>query len=283
MTPTLREATPADALSCGTICFEAFRDIAQQHRFKPDYPSAQVATDILAPLIEDERYFTLVAEIDGYILGSIVLDMRDEVVGLGPVTVDVNMQNTGVGKQLLTAALDHVQDRPVRLVQAAYHNRTMAFYTRHGFEVKEMLLAIQGSTKNPSEEGYSVLPGQHSHTEAVTALCSEALGISRAQQWSDAVKTGQAKIIQDQDGALLGFTTELGYSGFSLTQSLATLRTLICSADVLSGQGILLPARYHSLLNWALEQGLRISQPMALMTRGPYSSPTLPYLPSVMY
>src|SRR2546428_14188944 len=43
MNLTLRPGTPADAERCGTICYEAFKTIADRHRFPPDFPSPQAA------------------------------------------------------------------------------------------------------------------------------------------------------------------------------------------------------------------------------------------------
>lgn len=36
-------------------------------------------------------------------------------------------------------------------------------------------------------------------------------------------------------------------------------------------------------MRWCLEEGLRVVQPMALMTMGPYAEPKGAYLPSVLY
>jgi hypothetical protein len=40
---TLRPGTPADAERCGTICYEAFKAIADRHHFPSDFPSPQAA------------------------------------------------------------------------------------------------------------------------------------------------------------------------------------------------------------------------------------------------
>ena len=42
MTVKLRAGTQADAVQCGTICYEAFKAINTQHNFPPDFPSAEV-------------------------------------------------------------------------------------------------------------------------------------------------------------------------------------------------------------------------------------------------
>jgi hypothetical protein len=42
-----------------------------------------------------------------------------------------------------------------------------------------------------------------------------------------------------------------------------------------------MPARNGSLLRWALDHGLRITQPLSLMTLGFYQEPEGAFLPSI--
>ncbi len=37
---TLRPGKPEDATMCGTICYDAFNAIAEEHNFPPTFPSA---------------------------------------------------------------------------------------------------------------------------------------------------------------------------------------------------------------------------------------------------
>jgi GNAT superfamily N-acetyltransferase len=52
------------------------------------------------------------------------------------------VQNLGIGRLLMKAAMDRVQDHGApgsRLVQAAFHNRSLSLYTSFGFDVREPL------------------------------------------------------------------------------------------------------------------------------------------------
>jgi hypothetical protein len=49
------------------------------------------------------------------------------------------------------------------------------------------------------------------------------------------------------------------------------------------GPGFLLPTRNADLFRWCLERGLRIVQPMTLMTIGLYNEPQGVFLPSIVY
>jgi hypothetical protein len=45
----------------------------------------------------------------------------------------------------------------------------------------------------------------------------------------------------------------------------------------------MLPTRNGELLRWCLEKGLRIVQPMTLMSIGLYNEPAGAFLPSIIY
>jgi hypothetical protein len=40
----IRAANPADVEACGRIIYEAFNQIAEQHRFPPDFPTLEAGT-----------------------------------------------------------------------------------------------------------------------------------------------------------------------------------------------------------------------------------------------
>lgn len=46
---------------------------------------------------------------------------------------------------------------------------------------------------------------------------------------------------------------------------------------------ILVPTRNAALFRWCLENGLRVVQPMTLMTIGLYNEPAGAYLPSILF
>ena len=91
---TLRPGRPEDAIACGTICHEAFKAIASQHNFPPDFPSREVAVNILTMLLSHPGFYAVVAEADGRIVGSNFLDERSTIAGIGPITVEPSLQNS---------------------------------------------------------------------------------------------------------------------------------------------------------------------------------------------
>ena len=123
----LRPARPDDADPCGRICYQAFTAINAQHGFPPDFPAPEIAIGFLSLLIGNPGYVVVVAEQDGRIIGSNAIDLRGPIAGIGPITVDPAVQNSGAGQQLVRyvlAAAERQGCAGTRLVQAALPSRT---------------------------------------------------------------------------------------------------------------------------------------------------------------
>jgi hypothetical protein len=74
MSIVLRPGTAADAAACGAVCYEAFKAIGTAHNFPPDFPSPQVASEILSMPLAHPGFYSVVAEDQGQIVGSNFLD-----------------------------------------------------------------------------------------------------------------------------------------------------------------------------------------------------------------
>ena len=61
------------------------------------------------------------------------------------------------------------------------------------------------------------------------------------------------------------------------------MKALVGAAQAFPGPGFLLPTRNSEVLRWCLEQGLRIVQPMTLMSLGLYNEPRGAFMPSILY
>jgi hypothetical protein len=66
----LRPGTPEDAQTCGRICYDAFSTIASEHNFPPDFHSADVAAGLLSMLLGHPGFYSVVAEVNGEVVGS---------------------------------------------------------------------------------------------------------------------------------------------------------------------------------------------------------------------
>ena len=84
-------------------------------------------------------------------------------------------------------------------------------------------------------------------------------------------------------GRITGYATTIGFLGHAVAESNEDLKALIGAAQSFPGPGFLLPTRNSDLLRWCLEKGLRVVQPMTLMSTGLYNEPRGAFLSSVIY
>ncbi len=283
---SLRRAEAADAAAVGDICYRAFKAIADAHRFPPDFPSAEVATALLAGFLSHEQFFAVVAEVGGRVVGSNFLDERSNAVsGVGPISVDPALQNDGAGRALMQAVMRRSQERgfpAIRLVQAGYHSRSLALYLKLGFEVREPLVCLQGPAAGKSTAGYPVRPATPQDLEACNRLCLRVHGHERDSELADAIAQGTARVVE-RAGRVTGYATSIAFFGYAVAETNDDLKALIGAAESFPGPGFLVPTRNTELVRWCLGEGLRIAHTLTLMTTGLYNSPAGAWLPSVTY
>jgi predicted N-acetyltransferase YhbS len=282
---TIRGAVAADAAECGRIVYAAFAAIANQHNFPPDFPTVAVATDVASMLIAHPGFHGLVAEEDGRIVGSNFMDQRSPIGGIGPISVDPAAQNRSVGRALMQAMLEYGMARDhagIRLVQAAYHNRSLALYTRLGFVTREPLSVVRGAPLGLSYSGYEVRPARAEDIAACNGICRHVHGFDRDAELAEAVRENRATVVEHL-GRITGYATAIGFFAHAAAESNQDLKALIGAARAFAGPGFLLPTRNHDLFNWCLDNRLQLLMQMTLMTIGLYNEPTGAYLPSILY
>jgi predicted N-acetyltransferase YhbS len=281
----VRTAKPEDSLVAGQICFDAFSAISAAHNFPCDFPNVQAATGVVSMMFSSPDFYCMIAEHDGRIVGSNCLDERSIIRGVGPITIDPAAQNLGVGRKLMQTAMDRANEQGaagVRLVQAAFHNRSLSLYTSLGFDIREPLACVQGQTLERSVPGCVVRPAKPDDVKACNALSRRVHGFDRGVDLAQAIKHGTARVVE-RGSHVTGYTTHLAFSGHSTAETNIDLQALIASAESFAGPGILVPSRNSILLRWCLASGLRVVQPMTLMSTGLYNDPAGAWLPSVLF
>jgi predicted N-acetyltransferase YhbS len=285
MTIELRRGQAADAPVIGDICYRAFKTIAEAHNFPPDFPSPEMAAGVLASMIASPGSFDVVAEESGRIVGSNFLDERGPIAGVGPITVDPARQDCGAGRAMMAEVLRRASERGaagVRLVQSGYHSRSLALYSKLGFEVREQLACLQGPAVAQAIPGCAVRPASEADIAACNALCFRIHGHERGGELAEAVARGGASVVE-RAGRITAYATVVAFFGHAVGETDDDLKALIGAAPAYLGPGFLVPTRNGPLLRWALEGGLRVVQTMTLMTIGLYNQPAGAWLPSVLY
>ncbi len=283
---TIREVAPGDAEACARICFEAFGAIHDHHRFPRDFPALEAATGLMATWIPHPSVWGVVAERDGRIVGSNFLDERGPIRGVGPITVDPNGQNAGVGRRLMEAVLERGQGAPgIRLLQDGFHMRSLSLYESLGFDVKEPVAVASGSPSSDPTDEVEVRALTEGDLDECEALCKKVHGFERTNELRDAIQ-GLKPFVAVRDGRITAYASSVAFwpMNHGVAESDQDMQALLLGAAAAVDEPIafLVPLR-SELFRWSLEAGLRLVKPMNLMALGEYHEPRGPWFPSVLY
>jgi predicted N-acetyltransferase YhbS len=285
MNTKIRRATREDVEVCGDICYRAFGELADHHKFPREFPSVEMAVGVLTSMISNPGCYGIVAEVDGRVAGSNFQDERAPIAGIGPISVDPEVQNSGAGRAMMQHMLDRIaanHGSGVRLVQVAYHNRSFSLYTKLGFETREPLSVMVGPPIKESIANYKVRAATDADLAACNRLYFATHGHERGGELRDAIKAGTAKVVEHLD-RITGYATAIGYAGYAVGESNEELKALISATTEFHGCGPLIPSRNGELLRWCYSKGLKLMQQNTLMSVGLYNEPRFPFIPSILY
>jgi GNAT superfamily N-acetyltransferase len=257
---------------------------ADAHNFPPDLPSVEVAIDVVSMLLAHPGFYGLVAHDNDRIVGSNFADLRSSIAGIGPISIDPQVQDQGIGRKLMEAAIDHLASTNVcriRLVQSAYNNRSLALYTRLGFQTREPLSVLQGPALNIKFAGYDVRPAGEADIATCNHLCRRVHGFERGAELREAISAHTARVVEHL-GRVSGYATDLGFFAHAVAETNQDLKSLIAAAPAFQGPGFLLPTRNHEVFAWCLDSGLKLVMQMTLMSIGFYNEPAGAWLPSIL-
>jgi len=282
---TLRNAAPEDATACGQICYDAFSVINQAHGFPPDFPAPEAAIGLLSMMFSSPDFYSVVVEHQGRVVGSNCLYERSQVSVWVRLLLIRQRKIWGFGRMLMNAVMDRAKQQGaagIRLVQAAFHNRSLSLYAGLGFDIREPLACMQGRTRERSIAGCAVRPAQTGDLEGCNALARQGHGFDRSAELAHAIARGTARVVE-RGGRVTGYATDLTFFSHATAETNTDLQALIASAEAFGGPGILVPERNSALFRWCLANGLRVVQPMTLMSVGLYSEPAGAWLPSILF
>lgn len=284
-TITFRSGKPEDADACGAICYQAFTSFNQKHGFPPDFPNVEMAIGLMKMMLTHPGVFSVVAEqAGGRVVGSNFI-WKDAIAGIGPITVDPTIQDKGLGREMMQRVIDHADQQRipgVRLVQAAFNGRSLSLYTRLGFDAREPLACLQGKPIRQNIPGHTVRKATAADLDASCAVCTRVHGHERRGELKSAIEKGSALVVE-RGGEITGYATDVGFFGHTVAKENSDLISLIAGTEQISGPGLLLPMRNSEVFRWCLAKGLRVVQPMTLMSRGLYNEPAGAFVPSILF
>ena len=279
----LREGRPDDAQVCGRIAYDAFKAIAEEHNFPPDFPSPENAITVLSFLMAHPGFHKWSPNSTAESSAAIFRRAQSDR-GIGPITVDPTAQNRAIGRRLMQAVMERTAARNssgVRLVQAAYHPLAQP---RHEAGLRFARAAER-------------FPG--CATEALGPRIRRAAGARRRPRRMPPAMYPRPRPRphgRDARRAAAGprrrGRTRRAITGYIFRDCILRPHRWRDQrrregahrrGAVNRRSGFLLPTRNNDLMRWCLNSGLRITQPMTLMTVGLYNEPVGAYLPSILY
>jgi GNAT superfamily N-acetyltransferase len=283
---TLRDVESDDAEACAQICFDAFAAVHDHHRFPRDFPALEAAVELMAAWVPHPSIWGVVAELDGRLVGSNFLDERDPICGVGPITIQPDIQQEGIGRRLMEAVIERGAAAPgIRLTQDAFNMRSLGLYESLGFAVKEPLGVIAGRPTGEPTSGVEVRPLREADLDECEALCRRIHGFERTNELRDAMHAFRP-FVAVRDGRIAAYASSVVFwpLNHGVAASEEDMLALLHGAAAAVEEPIemLVPLR-SELFRRCLGVGFRLVKPVNLMARGEYHEPRGSWFPSVLH
>ena len=136
----ITQATIADAAELSALINSAYRGETSKKGWTTEadlLEGTRTSEEELISIIASSNHYLLKFIRDEKIIGSVLLIAKKEVLYLGMLTVSPELQNSGIGKQLLQAAEQLAQQLELSKIQMTVigiRKELLAWYIRNGYE-----------------------------------------------------------------------------------------------------------------------------------------------------
>jgi predicted N-acetyltransferase YhbS len=278
-------AEPQHVDAIGRICFEAFKEVGERHAFPPDFPTIELARQVLGMMVQRDDFYGVVALRDGRPVGSNFLSLMDPVAGLGPITIDCSCQGQGIGRALMQDVIDYARRKgieQVRLFQDSFNVASLSLYASLGFDVKEAAAFMQAAPAGQPD--HSVRSVTEADLSGIEELCKRIYKNSRRNEVAAAAPYGFAAFLRERDGRVTSYLIP-GIFGHGMAETEQDALALIGEAARRLPPPFarfFCPLSEGSFYRKALQAGCRAIKVMNYMTLGPYQRPDEVWMPSVL-
>ncbi len=136
----ITQATIADAAELSALINSAYRGETSKKGWTTEadlLEGTRTTPKELATIITTPHHYLLKFIRDEKIIGSVLLIAKKEVLYLGMLTVSPELQNSGIGKQLLQAAeqlAQQIELSKIQMTVIGIRKELLAWYIRNGYE-----------------------------------------------------------------------------------------------------------------------------------------------------
>jgi ribosomal protein S18 acetylase RimI-like enzyme len=280
MSIELRRPSRDDIGELGRIAYESFRDIAERHGFPPDFESVVFAQRVLGLMLRYEDIYSLAAYEDGRPRGVANMIKWGSFGGIGPVAVDIEAQEGGIGRKLMLDLIEHGRASgfaSMRLNQDSFNMRSLALYASVGFDLREPLAYM--TLRDDLRRDPNTRPATPDDIDAMDALCRDIYRVSRRGEMVNTIAIGLPAVVYD-DGRIRGYMIGTAW-GHGVAESDEVMLALFATLGAMApGSNVHVPMREAGFYRRTLAAGHRNRKIVNLMTYGPYDAPSGTYVPS---
>lgn len=285
MSIELVPAEPQHVNKIARICFEAFKEIHDRGCGTRDFPTVDIAQQVLGMLVRRDDFYGVVALVDGEPVGSNFLSLMDPVAGVGPITVDLAFQGRKIGRALMEDVITYARRNKieqVRLFQDSFNVHSLSLYAALGFDVKDTAAFMQAAPAPEDDKSTRLLT--ETDLSAIEDLSKRIYKNSRRNEVAAAAPYGFVGLVRERQGRITGYLIP-GIFGHGVAETEEDGLALIAEA------ARRLPpefARFFCPLSQAtfyrktLEAGCRAIKVMNYMALGRYEHPDEVWMPSVL-
>lgn len=268
----------------GHICHLAFNALHERHRVPADVPTKEVGHMIIGGVLHRPDYVGVVAVEDGRILGSNFLLLADEVCGVGPITVDPQVQARGVGRMLMQWVIDEARkrrgaDASVRLFQEALNTTSLSLYTRLGFRWRDSAAMMQPAPV--ADTGVRAMTMDD--LPEVERLSSRHGGHSRVNDVAQLLKMEFPAFVRERGGRVVAYqiATLFGHAAGERNEDLLAIASHTASVLPAPMAVVIVPMSQGALFDAALKAGYRVNKVLSYMSLDRFSPIPGPMMPSI--
>lgn len=268
----------------GDICHRAFSALHDRFGIERDIPDPEVGQMILSQTVKRPDYTGVMAVVDGRIVGSNFLTFADEVAGVGPITVEPDLQAKGIGRALMQWAVDEAQRRGIRetrLFQEALNTTSLSLYTTLGFDWRDSAALMQAQPAASADP--DVRPIQRDDLRAIAGLSTASYGFSRAGDASQLIASevpGFIRFVDGQPQSYL-FATLFGHAAAATDNALVSLAAQAALHLPPPLARFICPMARPGFFRRALAHGHRTVKMLSYMSLGGFTPPPGPHFPSI--
>jgi predicted N-acetyltransferase YhbS len=278
-------AEPQHVSQIARICFEAFGEVHDRGCGVRDFPSEDVARQVLEMLVQRNDFYGVVALSGGQPVGSNFLSLMDPVAGVGPITVDRSRQTQGVGRVLMQDVIKYAQHNDieqVRLLQDSFNVASLSLYASLGFEVKDAVALMQAAPAPEADR--KVRQVAETDLPAIEELSKRIYKNSRRNEVAAAARYGFSALLRERQGHITGYLIA-GTFGHGVAETEEDALALVGEAARRLPPDLarfFCPLSEGNFYRTALQAGCRAIKVMNYMTLGPYKHPNEVWMPSVL-